>query len=67
VIPVLVKPDLGAIVGLAAVDVEVSVAVGYSRDPILLLTLIRARVEAVLDVPVLPGPVPQRRKLVKTV
>jgi hypothetical protein len=44
VVPVLVKPDLGAIVSLAAVDVEVSVAVGYSGDPTLLLALFRARV-----------------------
>lgn len=36
VVPVLVKPDLGAVRSLAAVDVEVHVAVGHGGNPELL-------------------------------
>lgn len=65
-VSVSVEPDLSPVVGFAAVDVEIHVAVGHWGDPEQLSVRKGSQVEPGFHVPVQASTVPQRGKLGRT-
>lgn len=66
VLAVVVEPDFGAVVGLAAVDVEVFARVGHGGDPGFVsigMARLGKRLVRSCDVPVLTAAIPERDDL----